>query len=394
MKFKKFNIAYESVMKSIITEDWDRFHLTDIVQVTQAVTHNFKDEWQKATTGKEIVRELMTFWHKRANYHVEGKGKSQYTYEPDFDKEMATTSDIINTCNGYWMTRAKNGGGSFASECYRIFQSYLSDNPRFGKAEYIAPEVGKVAWATWKAMNARLKKTEANLQKAADMNLDSMFKIGEKVTFDLKVKYVATKSNMYGSSQHLKGTDEAKWPGVTLDVVAGTKMQKQMFSDFANCPKQRQGCGIMGYAVEGDTFRITAKVKSVYKEGMTVFFNFGIVDDVLAFGETKEDKEKLIFKELDEYKDKIIAKIDELCDDDTEAFDLAVKVIPDIQSLWTNQDALTSALSLYSPGIIDAIISSEKSTPLTKKAFTIIKNIEPEMTEFVNKIRKAKKDFK
>ena len=390
MKFKKFDIIYESVMKSIITEAWDRFDLDLIIKVTAAVTNNFQDEWQKAETGKEIIRELMTFSHKRANYHVDGKGEHKYTYEHDYEKEMNFNGDVMNACYNYWSVRAQNGGGEFANECYQIFKG----EKLLGAKEYIAPNIGQISWAVWKAMNSRKKKSETNLQKAANMNLDSMFKIGEKVTFDLKVKYVTTKSNMYGSSQHLKGTDEAKWPGITLDVVAGTKMQKQMFSDFANCPKQRQGCGIMGYAVEGDTFRITAKVKSVYKEGMTVFFNFGIVDDVLAFGETKEDREKLVFKELDEYKDKIIAKIDELCDDDTEAFDLAVKMIPNLQSLWTNQDALTSALSLYSPGIIDAIINSEKSTPLTKKAFTILKNIEPEMTEFVNKIRKAKKDFK
>lgn len=388
MKFKKFDIIYESAMKSIITEAWDRFDLDLIIKVTAAVTNNFQDEWQKAETGKEIIRELMTFSHKRANQWVDGKGEKKYTYEYDDEKEMTFNGDVMNACYNYWSVRAQNGGGEFANECYQIFKS----EKLLGAKEYIAPKIGQISWAIWKAMNSRKKKSETNLQKAADMNLDSMFKIGEKVTFTLKVKYTSTKSGYYRSSQHLKGTDEEKWPGVMLDVVAGTKMQKQTFSEFKNCPKSRQGCGIMGYAVEGDVYVITAKVKSIYKEGMTVFFNFAVVDDVLAYGETAEDRKNNVIKDLSEIREEIEQKMRDKAEGDEGVFNVLKGFIPDIANCLNNSDALLNATAVYR--FLDDIIARDDISKMHKRAFELAKEFKPDIEAFVEKIKEAKSNIK
>ena len=43
----RFDIVYENVMKTVITEAWDRWYIWDIAIATKAMTNDFTDEWVK-----------------------------------------------------------------------------------------------------------------------------------------------------------------------------------------------------------------------------------------------------------------------------------------------------------------------------------------------------------
>ena len=50
----KFNIVFEQVMKSLITEAWDRYSLRDVIIATCLSTNNCMDPWVTGETGSKI----------------------------------------------------------------------------------------------------------------------------------------------------------------------------------------------------------------------------------------------------------------------------------------------------------------------------------------------------
>ena len=120
------------------------------------------------------------------------------------------------------------------------------------------------------------------------MNIQETFKIGQamQLVFKLENTYFDENYRAY----HLTGKDD-RWPDIKLHITAGTELKNQTLESFNNCPSDRYGT-IVDDSLPGDVMNITAKVKSIKKENITIYFNYAKVNSFVEFAKSREKQEK------------------------------------------------------------------------------------------------------
>lgn len=142
----KFTFIYESVMKSIIAEDYDRYKFEDVALATQIITHDFEFEWQPNVTGKDILTELKSKDYLKGDKVIPGKPElSMYKYI-SFKYDESKAPEILSSCLSYWENEYHHSQKAF--KYYSIFLKWKQGEEKY----VIALDVGKTALAIWKAM--------------------------------------------------------------------------------------------------------------------------------------------------------------------------------------------------------------------------------------------------
>jgi hypothetical protein len=162
---------FKEAYLNIITEAWDRFDYYDIIKAVKNITNDCKDPWVKGETGSKVLALL-----KEAGGHTRGRERIKFSsLLDDNDYEIIANDDTYITM--YWRGRSKSGS-DFDSSAFRSIWSYCSAN-EYGKSDVVAQEVGKLAYAIWKALNSRNNKIEKNLQTFEEKGFD--YQVGQKV---------------------------------------------------------------------------------------------------------------------------------------------------------------------------------------------------------------------
>lgn len=217
---------------NIITEAWDRFDYYDIIKAVKNITNECKDPWVKGESGSKVLALLKESGsHKRGNERIRHS-----TLLDENDYEIIANNDTYITM--YWRARSKSGS-DFDSSAFRSIWTYCSAND-YRKSDVLAQEVGKIAYAVWKALNSRHNKIEKNLKEFAEIEKDYGYQERKQVkNLDLIVKDVDTAVNYYrGIGAHfaeplkLICEDSAK-SGIKYIIKLGTNTSKALADLFS-----------------------------------------------------------------------------------------------------------------------------------------------------------------
>ena len=329
----KFQIIYENIMRSVIVEDWDRWHLYQIALATKAITNDFADEWDDESTSKKISEELKSIDHLKGSKHVIN-GNAQVI--GDYSDENRESEKILNSCLNYWKFRSENLTDEkyrgYVDKCYKIFYLWNSAgyDMKNGKTTYTIVEVGFVAKAIWKAMHNIMKNKEMRTAKADEMNLDEDFKVGSSVKINFKFKDLTSFDGRYGSSPHLIGTDE-RWPDVKFDIPITAALKRVHLDDFKNCPENRKNNSLFDLILD-DEMTVNATIKEVKKQYLTVVLTKVQIEDFIHY-------EKTTYELMKEKRNSLVSRLVELG-----VKDAYIKILIPEDKLMQDYDLVVSAL--------------------------------------------------
>lgn len=179
----KFTEAY----LNIISEAFYRYNYNEVLIATLEITNEGKDPWVKGETGAKVLQQLKNVGGAESygGSYLGGSHASWGKSEAEQDKLYELTKYIV----GYWKGKS-NSGSRFDIDLYYKVSNAANINGR-GTNNMTAPEVGQVAYAIWKALNARINKIERNTQSIQDsgIDLEKEFPIGKKFeNLTLKLK--------------------------------------------------------------------------------------------------------------------------------------------------------------------------------------------------------------
>ena len=236
---------------NIICETWDRYQINDIVRATGIITNGYKDQWVKGETGRAVLDFL-----NKAGDHSRGKEwlrGSAFIDKDDLgngyvgadDVEYAKANNIyydgsanfdLRYAANYWKSRAKSES-EFDIQTSAAINRWVAQSDRRGpKGQPVgltALDVGRLAYAIWKALNARTNKIERNLQEFEENG--SPYNEGEKVeNIDLKIirlihdEFQATRWSK-STTTHVFMCEDSK-TGFKVKVRLGKNSSEALFS--------------------------------------------------------------------------------------------------------------------------------------------------------------------
>lgn len=177
-KIKNFIDLYND----LISEDWNRFTLDDLIIATALTTNNFQDNWISAKgpgtpTSKQILSKMNTNAHKTYGKQLmhtstlsdQSDVKAGYVKPGDSNVYSGNTQSDTQYILNYWATRAKNYSDSFAQDIYKDLRNHTNPDTH---TPILAVNIGKIAYAIWKACNYRLTKQQQNLQDLSNNNIN------------------------------------------------------------------------------------------------------------------------------------------------------------------------------------------------------------------------------
>ena len=133
----------------------------------------------------------------------------------------------------YWKGRSKSGN-TFDVDMFELIQSI--DHRNGGYKYVIAPKVGQLAYAIWKAMNAKANKIEQNVQSVENSDLEEKYKVGNKIN-NLKLNLIKADSSSYSISRYtsvstkfLITKDNENDIKVKLNISKGDKIGNKLYS--------------------------------------------------------------------------------------------------------------------------------------------------------------------
>lgn len=257
---------------NIITEAWDRFDYYDIIKAVKNITNECKDPWVKGESGSKVLALLkQSGGHKRGNERIR---HSVLLDENDY--EIIANDDTYITM--YWKCRSKSGS-EFDNSAFRSVWAYCSAND-YRKSEVVAQEVGKLAYAVWKALNSRNNKIEKNLKEFDEKGFD--YQEGQKVeNIDLIIKDVVTAVNNYrGIGAHFADSTELVCEdpksGFKYKVRLGRNTSKVLADLFARIKRDgkleevKSKLGLDNINISGKILRINKEYKSVTMNFVTI----------------------------------------------------------------------------------------------------------------------------
>ena len=212
---------FTEIYLNIIYETWDRYQINDIVRATGIVTNGYKDQWVKGETGRAVLDLL-----NKAGMHSRGREFLRFSafidkddlgmpYVGNDDIKYAKANNIyydgsanfdLKYAANYWKSRAKSNS-EFDISTSTAINKWVAQNdergPKGQKVGLTALDVGRLAYAIWKALNARMNKIEKNLQEIEENG--SPYNEGETVeNVDLKILRLA--SDLFQASRWSKST--------------------------------------------------------------------------------------------------------------------------------------------------------------------------------------------
>ena len=184
---------FTEVYLNIITEAFYRYDYNEVLIATLEVTNEGKDPWVKGETGVKVLQQLKNVGGPESlggreiftDKGVSGSHEYWKKSEAEEDRLYELTKYIVS----YWTGR-KNSGSQFDINLYNIVSKAANIDGR-GTNNMTAPEVGQVAYAIWKALNARINKLNQNAKSIQDsgIDLEKEFPIGKKFeNLTLKLK--------------------------------------------------------------------------------------------------------------------------------------------------------------------------------------------------------------
>lgn len=257
---------------NIITEAWDRFDYYDIIKAVKNITNECKDAWVKGETSSKVLALLkQSGAHKRGNERIRHS-----TLLDENDYEIIANDDTYITM--YWKGKSKSGS-EFDNSAFRSIWTYCSAN-EYRKSDVIAQEVGKLAYAVWKALNSRNNKIEKNLKEFDEKGFD--YQEGQKVeNLDLIIKDVVTVvTNYRGIGAHFADSTELvcedPTSGFKYKVRLGKNTSKAVADLFAKIKRDgkleefKSKLGLDKINISGKILRINKEYKSVTMNFVTI----------------------------------------------------------------------------------------------------------------------------
>lgn len=209
--------------------------------------------------------------HKRGNERIR---HSALLDENDY--EIIANDDTYITM--YWKGRSKSGS-EFDNSAFRSIWTYCSAND-YRKSDVVAQEVGKLAYAVWKALNSRNNKIEKNLKEFDEKGFD--YQEGQKVeNLDLIIKDVITAVNNYrGIGAHFADSTELVCEdpksGFKYKVRLGRNTSKALADLFSRIKRDgkleefKSKLGLSNINISGKILRINKEYKSVTMNFVTI----------------------------------------------------------------------------------------------------------------------------
>lgn len=302
---------FKEAYLNIITEAWDRFDYYDIIKAVKNITNDCKDPWVKGETSSKVLALLkQSGSHKRGNERIRHS-----TLLDDNEHEIIENDDTYITM--YWRGRSKSGS-EFDNSAFHSIWTYCSAN-EYGKSDVVAQEVGKLAYAIWKALNSRNNKIEKNLQTFEEKGVD--YQEGQKVE-NLELNLIsATESAGIRSSFGYTFTNPAELicedPVTTFKykIRLGTKTSKEL----ANLILKMQSDGKITQFLSMPEFEalkkvnVSGKIARINKEFKTITLSYvtinspsdEVVKSLFELYKIKTDEEKQAVKQKQKAKEQI-----------------------------------------------------------------------------------------
>lgn len=279
---------FTEVYLNIITESWDRYSYSDIINAVGIITNGGKDSWVKEETGKKIFQFLKDYGEKRTGskfIKMSSLGSKDNIYDTS-DKLTYNGSEIFDTgyVYSYWKRRS-NSGQQFDMDMFNLINSIDK-----GTGMVIASKVGMVSYAIWKAMNAKNNKIELNIQSIENNGLDEKFKVGNKFN-NLKVFITDVQSSSYAISRYnsvttriLIAKDNVNDIKIKINLSKGDKVGYELYSIIENYKNKQMIDEIKSIEITIDS----ATVSKFNKEWKSVTLNrvkfsdstLNIIDDL------------------------------------------------------------------------------------------------------------------
>ena len=297
---------FTKVYLNIITEAWDRFEYYDIIKAVKNVTNDCKDPWVKGESGSKVLALL-----KESGSHTRGNERIRHSALLDEnDYEIIANDDTYITM--YWRSRSKSGS-EFDNSAFHSIWTYCSANDA-RKFNVVAQEVGKIAYAVWKALNSRNNKIEKNLKEFDEKGFD--YQEGQKVeNLDLIAKDVVTAVNNYrGFGAHLADSTELVCEdpksGFKYKVRLGRNTSKalaDLFSRIKSDGKLEEFKSKLGL----DNINVSGKILRINKEYKSVTMNFVTINSPTDSEVKSMENQYFEMKKKEEENAKTTSKISE-----------------------------------------------------------------------------------
>ena len=291
---------------NIITEAWDRFDYYDIIKAVKNITNECKDPWVKGESGSKVLALL-----KESGGHTRGSERIRHSVLLDEnDYEIIANDDTYITM--YWKGRSKSGS-EFDNSAFRSIWTYCSAND-YRKSNVVAQEVGKIAYAVWKALNSRNNKIEKNLKEFDEKGFD--YQEGQKVeNLDLIIKDVVTAVNNYrGFGARLADSTELVCEdpksGFKYKVRLGRNTSKDLADLFARIKRDGKLEEFKSKLGLGNV-NISGKILRINKEYKSVTMNFVTINSPTDFEVKSMENQYFEMKKKEEEKAKAASKISE-----------------------------------------------------------------------------------
>ena len=184
---------FTEVYLNIITEAFYRYKYDEVLVATLEITNEGKDPWIKGETGAKVLQQLKNVGGAESlagrEIYTDNGISGSHEYLKKSEAEQDRLYELTKYIVGYWKGKS-NSGSRFDIDLYYKVSNAANINGR-GTNNMTAPEVGQVAYAIWKALNARINKLNQNAKSIQDsgIDLEKEFPIGKKFeNLTLKLK--------------------------------------------------------------------------------------------------------------------------------------------------------------------------------------------------------------
>lgn len=260
---------FEKIYRSIICEDWDRFEYYDIIKAVKNITNECQDPWVKGESSSKVLALLKASGsHKRGNERIRHSALLD-----DNDYDIIANDDTYITM--YWRNRSKFGS-EFDNSAFRSIWTYCSAND-YRKLDVLAQEVGKIAYAVWKALNSRATKIEKNLKDFEENGVE--YVEGQKIeNLNLIIKDVATSTSRSSFGYYYSESTEL----ICEDPISGWKYKIRLgkntstkLADLINNAKRNNLIDIIDTEIPNiKNINVSGKVLRINKEWKSITLNY------------------------------------------------------------------------------------------------------------------------
>ena len=278
------NSKFTETYLSIISEAWDRYEYLDIIRATNIATNNCKDPWIKGESSAkvfQIVKDFAGERHRTGKYRMGSLTDNSFGMSADnagqhYDGNAEADDQYISM---YWKARSQSGN-SFDAGMAHIIREYSHTNP-YRKQYVLSVEVGKLAYAIWKALNSKHTKVEQNLKDVEENGFE--YTEGQKIeNLDLVVKDVKTtmghSSFGYSYSESTELVCEDQKSGWKYKVRLGKNTSTKL-ADLIDYAKRNGMIDILDSEFPDiKKINVSGKVLRISKEWKSVTLNYVIIN--------------------------------------------------------------------------------------------------------------------